>query len=65
MLNCKAEFKMLEDNDIIEMCWNFKLENQIKKDKYNFKSFSEYHIMWVDFEIAHFYGLHFVYGFLF
>ena len=56
---------MLEDNDIIEMCWNFKLENQIKKDKYNFKSFSEYHIMWVDFEIAHFYGLHFVYGFLF
>jgi len=36
VLNCKAELKLLKDKDIIEMFWNFKAKNQLKKDKHNF-----------------------------
>ena len=31
MLNCEAEFKLFEDKDIIDMCWNFKAEKSTKK----------------------------------
>jgi len=30
-----------------------------EKDKHNLKPYSEYHMMWIDFMIAHFYRLHF------
>ena len=32
---CKTKFKLLEDKSKIEMCWNFKAKNQLRKDKHN------------------------------